>query len=149
MSGQTTVTIDGNRRLGAAMVRLRKLASQSAKRNIYVETHSDRCIRKNDYMTEYIRTHPEYRAKAVEYSRENYITMNGKKVRAPNKRPRTEVCELCGRNSRKLDYHHWNDSDFSKGLWLCHLCHAFAEGADKGMMNTYLQLKGALGGFQL
>lgn len=72
-------------------------------------------------------------------------------IYTPNKRPRTSHCELCGRASTregkqiKLDYHHWDGADYSKGLWLCYRCHAVAEAADDGTTTMqYLELKNVL-----
>lgn len=76
-----------------------------------------------------------------EYYRANYLTTDSGCVRAPGKRPRPRVCELCGVVSR-LEYHHWDEEDFSKGLWLCWRCHTFAEGVDAGLSeDNYLRLK--------
>lgn len=63
-------------------------------------------------------------------------TSNNKKIYG-NKRPypKDGHCELCfekpiihayrqhGRSTR-LVYHHWDDSDLSKGLWICPSCHS-------------------------
>ena len=140
MPGQATVTVnvDIDKRIKDLGFRF-GLTNRNG--HPYSKTQNGRSPSRNAYMTEWIRTHPEYRAKAVKYSRENYITINGKKTRVANKRLRPEVCELCGRNSCKLDYHHWNNSDFSKGLWLCYLCHMFAEYVDKEAVGKYLEIK--------
>jgi len=46
----------------------------------------------------------------------------------------------------KLEYHHWSDEDFSKGLWLCWGCHQFAERVDKGLAQKYVKLKESING---
>lgn len=51
---------------------------------------------------------------------------HSKEFPAPNKRhyPSDCKCEICGvERIRKLNYHHWDDSDFSKGIWVCQSCH--------------------------
>lgn len=92
------------------------------------------------------------RAKQIEYKREYYRkgyigqVIGGKLVMvpAPGKRTRPEVCELCGR-VRKLLYHHWDDENYSRGLWLCLRCHNVAEAADVGVLSDkYLDLKRAV-----
>ena len=54
--------------------------------------------------------------------------IDGKRVmvRAKGKRSRTEVCEICQEPKPRLVYHHWNDEDFSQGLWVCQGCHNVA-----------------------
>ncbi len=83
-----------------------------------------------------------------EFLRKNYIgqEVNGRivRVRVQGKRARPEGCELCGLACRTL-YHHWDDKDYSKGLWLCLRCHAVGEAADAGILSTkYLSLKQAI-----
>jgi len=76
------------------------------------------------------------------YHRENYLYMNNRPIRVSGKRPRPELCELCNRDSRRLVYHHWDDENYSKGLWLCWRCHNVAEAADVGILSDrYLELK--------
>ncbi len=68
-----------------------------------------------------------------------------------NKRPYLGTCEVCGMESVKsgdLAYHHWDDSDPSMGMWLCHMCHGMAEVYDnqgtpdnQEMLKIYLRLK--------
>lgn len=75
--------------------------------------------------------------------------LNGERVRVKvNKRPWPGHCELCGRDKSegykevRLGYHHWDDSDMSKGLWLCATCHIFAEIFDNSdMVSSYMKLK--------
>jgi hypothetical protein len=50
-------------------------------------------------------------------------------------------CELCGRETKHLGYHHYFDYDISEGIWLCMSCHNFAELADRGFFPIYLKLK--------
>jgi hypothetical protein len=68
------------------------------------------------------------------FARKHYIgtEINGEHVilKAPYKREYTESCQLCGKTVR-LVYHHWNDDDPNKGLWLCFRCHGLAESIDK------------------
>jgi len=40
--------------------------------------------------------------------------------------PKDNLCELCQEKpirKSKLAYHHWDDDDFKKGLWICWECH--------------------------
>jgi len=114
---------------------------------------------------EYRMEHPEYAAKVDEayrrwradnlersnkyhreYRRRNYIsiTREGKQVsvRLKGKRPWPGSCELCDRNNCVLYYHHWDDGNLSKGLWLCMMCHGLAEAMDDGAkVEKYLNLK--------
>lgn len=59
--------------------------------------------------------------------------------------PEDECCENCGKKA-KLDYHHWDNSNYMKGLWLCRVCHFIAEALDDLEVNSsksssYLILK--------
>ena len=89
----------------------------------------------------------------TEWVRRNYIGVrlpNGKRkyIRVQGKRPYSEVCELCGVFGKRLVYHHWDDGDYSKGLWLCQHCHNIAEAADEGLPQKYLELKKQIEGVQ-
>lgn len=121
--------------------------------------------RKRQGSKEYRVEHPEYTVKVDEttrrwradnlerskkYHRErkrrNFITITreGKQVsaRIKGKRPWPGSCELCGKINCILQYHHWDDSNPSKGLWLCMTCHRLAEIADSGAKTErYLELK--------
>ena len=52
------------------------------------------------------------------------------------------LCELCGKTVR-LNYHHWDDTQINKGLWLCARCHVLAEVVDHmhDAEDKYLSLK--------
>jgi hypothetical protein len=88
------------------------------------------------------------------YARNNLLGMicsDGKSryVKVQNKRPYTGFCELCLKskdNFKKLVYHHWNDEDFSKGLWLCQKCHNIAENTENELSRKYLELKNKIDG---
>lgn len=76
-----------------------------------------------------------------EYYRKNYLSTGGRCIKVLNKRPRPRICESCGLPGR-LEYHHWDEEDLSKGLWLCWRCHMFAEGVESGLTSdSYLELK--------
>ena len=47
-------------------------------------------------------------------------------VRIAGKRPRPDHCEMCDATPKRLVYHHWNDDDYSLGLWVCQGCHNVA-----------------------
>lgn len=78
----------------------------------------------NDYQREYGRTHQNKR----NFHRVG-TKVNGKTVylQAPYKKTKPVRCEICDRNAKQLDYHHWDDSKPSKGLWLCRRCHTAVE----------------------
>ena len=55
----------------------------------------------------------------------NHLDREGE-LKVEGKRPYPEdcLCETCGiKRVRGLNYHHWDDSDFSLGLWVCFRCH--------------------------
>ncbi len=114
------------------------------------------------YMTVHYQLRPSYRLKVVEstkrwlerhphyvrdvYRRRRGVTKDGRVVFGLNRKPRSEVCELCRRNSRRLHFHHWDDSDLNIGLWLCVPCDRLGEALDKGVVeiaDEYAELKRA------
>ena len=48
--------------------------------------------------------------------------------------PKENKCELCGLE-KQLGYHHWNDSQPSLGMWICHSCHYSAESVERYLRN--------------
>lgn len=99
----------------------------------------------NAAVSRWYKNHPEYnREKSKRFMQTHVGTrVDGKLVflDAPDKRPKPDHCELCGRRTAYLGYHHWDDSNPSKGLWLGYCCHQFAEMVDKGMVRLYFRLK--------
>jgi hypothetical protein len=63
-----------------------------------------------------------------------------------NKRPWTQICEVCGSELGLRAYHHWDDNKLENGMWLCRYCHIFAENVDRGLVNKYLELKAKIDG---
>lgn len=59
------------------------------------------------------------------------------------KRPQARSCELCGRKSR-LHYHHWDNTNFARGLWVCPPCHQVVERMETGFAAHYQHLKAAI-----
>jgi len=53
------------------------------------------------------------------------------------KRPKTEDCELCGKNGHDLNYHHWDNAHPWYGMWICDSCHRKAESVEH--LNTFLE----------
>lgn len=49
-------------------------------------------------------------------------------IRIEGKReyPDPAICEMCQEPKTRLVYHHWNDADYSQGLWVCQGCHNVA-----------------------
>ena len=86
------------------------------------------------------------RERILSYDRKHELKgfINGKKqcVSGLNKRDYTGFCELCNKKQEyKLNYHHWDDNNLSKGVWVCVRCHTVCEGIDKNLVNKYLILK--------
>jgi len=62
------------------------------------------------------------------------------------KRIKTGKCELCCKQipkEQRLSWHHWDDSDTSKGVWVCNPCHWIAESVEKhqDIIEQYLTWK--------
>ena len=106
------------------------------------------------YQRNWERTSPkaeQRRKKHRQYALANYIGYSGYNggfrgyLKVNGKRPYTSNCEICGKNT-KVVYHHWDDNDYSKGLWLCLRCHNVAEGVEQGIDQKYIELKRQMGG---
>ncbi len=68
---------------------------------------------------------------------------NGKQVQLIGRKrdyPKDGKCELCHKRKAR-SYHHWDDDNLQKGIWLCPVCHMLAEGVDRGLHLVYLMLK--------
>lgn len=71
-----------------------------------------------------------------------FSSTKNKKIYGKPKRFYTGYCEVCGVENERLEYHHWDDSNTYKGMWLCRWCHAMAEALDRGKdASKYLSLK--------
>lgn len=63
-------------------------------------------------------------AYSMSYGNETFLGLH--------KRPNPNFCEFCGDGKTHLGYHHWDDSNRSKGVWVCQVnkCHNLAEAVD-------------------
>lgn len=101
--------------------------------------------KKDAYMKEYYQR-PEVKLKHREYQlrykRQHYLSTKTGRIRVDKRLyPSDQCCEVCGVNHKRLMYHHWDDADPSKGVWVCYLCHQLSEGIDRGLVPKYLGLK--------
>jgi hypothetical protein len=81
-----------------------------------------------------------------EYHRKGCISQGNGKTIHTVKRPYSDKCEMCGRNRRKINYHHWDESNYLRALWLCGRCHWIAEAVEgitkpTSLSSKYLKLK--------
>lgn len=92
----------------------------------------------------WIENNREYvRERTRNYMRKHRIGQSSIDFRnVKNKRnyPINNKCELCSETVR-LIYHHWNDNDFSKGIWICRKCHFACHWLEKYDSNIYFDLK--------
>ena len=81
-----------------------------------------------------------------DYRRKHIVMVNGKSIRV-DKRPRPDdICELCDRVVVFLHYHHWDDDNPHRGIWVCHSCHKSCEFIEKGLHTEYLRLRADING---
>ena len=102
----------------------------------YYWSHRQRCLEiAHKY---YINNREECQARIKRYARQHRLSSGGMTFTV-NKSPRPpdDTCELCGRISRKLNYHHWDNLNMHKGVWVCFPCHRMCEGIDKGLGRKY------------
>jgi len=74
------------------------------------------------------------------YQRNNFLHVNGKRIKI-RKRNYSGYCEICNQRNKFLVYHHWDDNNPAKGIWVCWHCHIVVESIDKGLVNKYISLK--------
>jgi predicted amidophosphoribosyltransferase len=71
-----------------------------------------------------------------------------------NKRlyPKDQKCELCNLEKKRLPYHHWDDYNPSKGIWMCNRCHTVVtyieEGIEKRVVSNYKYLKTVIDNYE-
>lgn len=65
-----------------------------------------------------------------DYRRKYIVRSADNKYLKGKKRAWTPICELCKKRPRLLGYHHWNDDDLSRGVWICPPCHVKVEAVD-------------------
>lgn len=91
-------------------------------------------------LTVYDHLHPDKYAdrlkRSKDYQRRTMICTGASKegttvIKHLEKRPYTEVCELCETRSKRLHYHHWISDNPSIGVWVCFNCHRVAELIDE------------------
>ncbi|GAH80004.1 unnamed protein product [marine sediment metagenome] len=76
------------------------------------------------------------------YRRQHILeTKDGVIHRGLNKRPWTGYCEICFCVGKLLVYHHWDEYNLNKGIWVCNPCHMMAEGCDTNLIGQYMRLK--------
>lgn len=88
-----------------------------------------------------------FRGMRTEYQRRTCLYTDGKQIYGLNKRPHPGYCELCGKSPKKLSYHHWDEKELSKGIWICPRCHWVVEAYEKndlGVIQKYLRIKRVL-----
>jgi len=109
-------------------------------------TEEEKRLRKIQWKKKWRERNPEKNRelirRATERQRQTTVrSTDGVRV-ATNKRLRTnDTCELCGKiGVKKLDYHHWDDSNPNLGLWVCYPCHRDIESYDNGLIDRYINL---------
>lgn len=84
----------------------------------------------------------EFSAHRKRYRRKHMLTTGGRHFRVLKRDyPEDDCCELCGRKTIKIDYHHWDETNLGIGMWLCYRCHIFAHGVEDGYLIKYMELK--------
>ena len=93
--------------------------------------------------------------KLREYRRKYIVITTGRRILKWIKREYTNKCELCNNDIFRLDYHHWDDLNLLKGMWLCRHCHKIAEAIESmknpnSIANKYIEYKKIIeGGLKL
>lgn len=88
-----------------------------------------------------------HKKNCIRYKRQHRIVTKGGRILKgkKRKRPKDGICELCGREcdkeKKQLSYHHWDDNNLLKGIWVCYKCHGFVEGFMPELGEKWLSLK--------
>lgn len=95
--------------------------------------------------------HSEYNSqfynakKHREVCRRTTLTTGTRTIYGLHKRPYPNFCEICGvERVIRLHYHHWDDINPSRGIWICAYCHRLVEFFEKGLIDFYLEKYGQL-----
>ena len=71
--------------------------------------------------------------------RRTTLHVSGRMIGGLHKRPYTGYCEICGvKREMRLHYHHWDDQNPSRGVWVCAYCHRLVEFYEKNLMYKYI-----------
>ena len=109
----------------------------------YYDTHREEILAKAKIR--YSKNREKIRQYYNDYARIHHLTVSGVKLRNLNKRTWTGYCELCGKERKNLAYHHWDDENSSKGIWVCHMpCHQICEAVDHKTLDLaqiYIRMK--------
>jgi hypothetical protein len=85
-----------------------------------------------------------------QYHRKRHISISGGGRLTGFKRPWTDVCELCSRKLKMTVYHHWDDNNLMKGLWVCGACHRkiemYEDKVEPEFIEKWLTLKNKIEG---
>lgn len=115
----------------------------------YEENRESLLKRAKSYRRKNAKARIEY---SKNYHRNHRLRVNGKDIYVSNKRHYTGYCELCGKENVRLSYHHWDDKDPSKGIWVCLIpCHQICEQVDKHQLylaQRYIKFKNLLNKMQ-
>mgnify|MGYP001610616493 FL=1 len=127
------------------IARMRELRSQGRfMREVALEVGLEKkAVR--DYLHPEIRVRRNaHRRKYRELKRLGTIINGERCTLKVRKRPKPELCELCG-GTQPFCWHHWNNNHFEWGLWLCRKCHRFVGGIELGLgpyhIGKYIRLK--------
>jgi hypothetical protein len=96
-----------------------EILNQSINQSTLSRKNSRKKERKKEANKKWLSSHPGYMVN-------RRLWLNGRVRVVEGKRPHPagNICEVCGGSTGKcLQYHHWDDSDLSKGLWICFRCH--------------------------
>jgi len=83
----------------------------------------------------------------IRYRLEVLDTVRGRLVGKKRPYPIHNQCELNSSHvSESLQYHHWDDTDLMKGMWVCSKCHHLVEGFERAqkaisVIQDYTKLK--------
>jgi hypothetical protein len=114
------------------------------KKKEYYQSHKKECYeRSTKYVSEHRDQVREYQNNLRRTSVIRTTDEAGNKITIRCiKRPHVLICELCGKEMKKTNYHHWDDLYPGDGMWICTWCHCRAEAMENiKFINKYNALK--------
>lgn len=73
-------------------------------------------------------------------ARKHILHTDNRYISGLNKREHPGKCEICNTKTR-LYYHHWDNNNYSKGMWLCMRCHLKAECLEKMITEKFIDFE--------
>jgi hypothetical protein len=115
-------------------------------RRYYLSHKGERKVYARDYARKYQPLHKaEMKLRDRNWKRKNML--HGRRV-LKRDYPIDQKCELCYKVTKRMGYHHWDDTKPYLGIWCCTKCHRACDAFERGnlglVLRAYKKLKGII-----